>query len=339
LPFERKTWNLAAEKGEEIERAYWSGARPRPLPTDADEATFAIRMLIEHSSLPQAFLVLLMAFQEGIRIESSLIMETIETWMRVGSEALDPNSLVRFQIPRIVQELQKRAAQVQGDGVDPDRLARIELFYLELLNGYPVSPVTLYSKLQVDPEFFVEVVALAYPSTNQTAETDEAMPERKRMPDLNAYRLLMSWCDLPGARADGTIDERALWMWVRKARALAESRGLQEACDRRIGEVLAYAPNEDDRSWPSIPVRDALEEIDTDEVLDGFLVGILNKRGGVSKSMREGGAQERELAEKYRRFAEASAIEWPKTASLLRRIADHYEDDARREDERVALER
>ena len=54
--------------------------------------------------------------------------------------------------------------------------------------------------------------------------------------------------------------------------------------------------------------------------------------------MREGGAQERALAEKYRTFADASKFEWPKTAAALRRVAEGYEEDARREDARVKLD-
>ena len=111
-----------------------------------------------------------------------------------------------------------------------------------------------------------------------------------------------------------------------------------EICDSRIGEVFAYDPETGDESWPCIPVRDALEEIGTDDILGGFCAGIYNKRGLVSKSMREGGAQERALAEKYRTFADACKIEWPRTAAALRRVALGYEEDARREDARVKLD-
>ena len=85
-------------------------------------------------------------------------------------------------------------------------------------------------------------------------------------------------------------------------------------------------------------MRDALEDIDTDEVFEGFSVGIYNKRGMVSKSLREGGVQERDLAEKYRAFADASKIEWPRTAKALRDIAMGYDEEARREDERASLD-
>ena len=51
--------------------------------------------------------------------------------------------------------------------------------------------------------------------------------------------------------------------------------------------------------------------------------------------MTEGGEQERELAKKYSEFANRVKVSWPRTALALRRLAEQYESDAKREDERV----
>ncbi len=47
--------------------------------------------------------------------------------------------------------------------------------------------------------------------------------------------------------------------------------------------------------------------------------------------------EERVLAKKYLAFADACKVEWPKTAAALRRVAQGYEQDAHREDERLML--
>ena len=73
-------------------------------------------------------------------------------------------------------------------------------------------------------------------------------------------------------------------------------------------------------------------------MLEGFAVGIFNKRGAYLKSLTDGGQQERELAAKYDAWTQACQIEWPRTAKVLDRIARRYEEQARREDE-VALGR
>lgn len=50
-------------------------------------------------------------------------------------------------------------------------------------------------------------------------------------------------------------------------------------------------------------VREILELVPTEEILRGFAVGVSNQRGVVSKSMTEGGEQERELVKKYAELA------------------------------------
>jgi hypothetical protein len=39
-----------------------------------------------------------------------------------------------------------------------------------------------------------------------------------------------------------------------------------------------------------------------------------------------------------RRYAKASEVEWPSVAASLRRVAERYDEDARREDAEVELE-
>ena len=278
-----------------------------------------------------------MALHQRAIIQPDLLMDALEAWVKPEMRGIDTHQGTVLQIQLLVQELQRRAAE-KDQSVDLDRLATLEWGYLGLLDGHPASPVTLHRKLRDDPDFFVDVLGLVFRPKNRPVGKREDVSEADRKRAQNAYRLLSSWQDVPGGRSGQGIDEKSLLAWVQKARSKADDRGLLEICDSRIGEVFAYAPDEDDGYWPCVPVRDALEEIGTDEVFQGLAVGIYNKRGMVSRSMREGGDQERILAEKYRKFADASKIEWPKTAATLRRIADGYEDDARREDDRAAAD-
>ena len=64
-------------------------------------------------------------------------------------------------------------------------------------------------------------------------------------------------------------------------------------------------------------------------------MGVHNARGVVTRSLDEGGAQERELSAKYRSWAERLVFDYPYVASILERIADGYERDAEREDSEV----
>jgi hypothetical protein len=213
--------------------------------------------------------------------------------------------------------------------LDLSRVARIEWGYLHLLDGYPASPETLHELLSNNPELFIEFLGLVFQSgegeKNETSKEDKARAE-------NAYRVLLSWEIIPGTRADRSIDEATLHDWIQKARAMGKAQGKLDVCDIRIGGVLAHAPRETDGSWPCIPVRDAIEEIASDDLASGFEVGIYNLRGAYNKSLEEGGDQERTLAKQYQDWAEACKIEWPRTSLSLRRIAESYTTQAQRED-------
>ena len=64
-------------------------------------------------------------------------------------------------------------------------------------------------------------------------------------------------------------------------------------------------------------------------------MGVYNARGVVSRSVDEGGAQERALSAKYRAWAERLGFDYPYVASMLESIAEDYDRDAEREDAEV----
>ena len=108
--------------------------------------------------------------------------------------------------------------------------------------------------------------------------------------------------------------------------------GRAKVGDESIGEALAAAPPDHDGSWPCQAVRDLLEELRNDDVDRGLQVKVFNNRGGTSRSLDEGGRQERELAEKYSASERQFLERWPRSAAIMRQLADTYESHARRED-------
>lgn len=338
LPFQRQTWELTAEKGDAAAEWYWSHTPPHVCPDNREDATYAVTMLVKYKNPLVASHVLRMALHQKLSFEPSLLMDVLESWMAWAATLetpYHPNSSSHYNISFLFQELQS-AATSRDERVDLQRLARLEWLFLDLLDGHPASPATLHSLLRDQPDFFVDVLGVVFRPKGQAKPERPSETDRRRAE--NAYRLLLHWRDVPGKEKDGTVNEQVLFNWIRAVRSLAGQRGLLEVADLRIGEVLAYAPGENDDSWPCVAVRDALEEIGTDEVFGGFGAGIYNKRGVVCKAPRDGGVQEWALAERLRKYAQACEIEWPKTAATLRQVAAGYEEEARREDAETEID-
>ena len=61
----------------------------------------------------------------------------------------------------------------------------------------------------------------------------------------------------------------------------------------------------------------------------GFAIGKERLRGVTTRSLFDGGQQERALVEQYRESAGRITTKWPFTAKILRDIAQGYSQEAR----------
>ena len=334
LPFDRETWDHVARRQPEVVDRYWRVTPALSAWESPEGAEYAVAKLLEHARPAAAIRVLGMALHRDATFDPGLIMDALEGWLKLaaGSPGQARVQADQHYLQQLFQELQG-ALDREQPGSDRRRLALLEWAYLDLLDGHPASPATLHGMLRDDPAAFVELLGLVFRPKGVAKEDAPELSEGDERRAKNAYQLLYRWEDIPGQRKDRTFDEEALFGWIEAARSMARERDLLEVADAQIGQVLAHAPGEPDGSWPCLPVRDALEEeVGTEDVFDGFGIGIYNKRGVHWKSPQEGGAQERTLSERYRAFAEACRIDWPHTAAELRRVAERYEEQARRAD-------
>src|SRR5262249_55443271 len=114
---------------------------------------------------------------------------------------------------------------------------------------------------------------------------------------------------------------------------LADKAGRAEIADQHIGRVLAYSPGDPDGTWPSASVRDVIELARSRSLDRGFFLGIVNKRGPTWRRPTDGGVQERELAQSYRRLSKAVRLEWPRTSAVLEQVAKSYEHQGETHDD------
>jgi len=184
------------------------------------------------------------------------------------------------------------------------------------------------------PEFFIEILTLLFRRSDEL-ETERPEPSEYDLSRaIQAERLLKSWHRVPGTQADGSVDGDALHAWTQSVQILAEKEARRVVAEIRIGNVFAYSPPEKDAdtAWPCISVRDVIDEFWSQALANGFEVGIIYQRGLDQSTLAEGEAPKERLAKQYFDWAEASRIEWPKTAACLQRVSEHYEAEARRED-------
>lgn len=223
-------------------------------------------------------------------------------------------------------------------------------------------PAALNMKLASDPLLFARLVELTtHPDDDDVDETDSAgrAPQDAveaeagdkddpggdggtwTIPDtpetrLKAFKILRKWrTPLPGSVGDDPPTTEALQSWVLRARTRLASVGRERAGAHQIGRALSGPAYDPDGIWPCRAVRDVLEHENDSDIESGSWTGRLNDRGVSTRGPYSGGQQERDLAAKYKGWADQVRNSWPRTGALLDSIAQDYESDARREDGRA----
>ena len=325
LPSERATWDLMGRMDPETQHEYWPAMRPWGLkPDDVEDA---VRKLLEHERPYDAVEVLSMKVGLKRDIPRTLIVEALELAMQTDPKMAMHSQSLSFNVGRLLDALEP------SDEVDANRIAKLEWAYLPLLR-LQRSPRLLHQELGRNPSFFSEIIALVFRA--EGAESLEVSKEQEAQA-RHGHDLLKSWHTVPGTSNTGVINVKELSEWACRARELTQANGRGRIGDQTIGEVLSGSPAGTDGVWPAEPVRDIIENVASPDLELGFQIGCYNGRGVITKNLEEGGEQERQLTKRYEKYAETVRNCWPRSAAMLRRIADTYRTEARREDDHSEL--
>ena len=163
--------------------------------------------------------------------------------------------------------------------------------------GQRARAVTLYESVMSEPSVFTELVSLIYKPRCQ--EHQEPVTEAAKATATHALEILRGCKRMPGTGIDGQIDQNTFTRFIDSVRDLCRQADRLTVSDLTLGEILAHAPADDDGTWPFFPAREILDRPELDDMRRGFSAGAWNKRGVTSRSLWNGGGQERDLATNY----------------------------------------
>ncbi|WP_448548729.1 hypothetical protein [Thalassotalea fusca] len=269
-------------------------------------------------------------------------------------------SLIEYDVkkvpPRLVYEILHNMLTVQEEGAtysngtwikkaikcisDTDEinqkdLARLEYAYYPVFNNPESIPKNLHDELLNSPSTFVELVCLTYKAEGKYHLKDDV--NSNEYARTNAWKILHYGRGMPGMREDRSIDIDVFNNWVNEVREAGRSMDRETMTDQSIGQWLSKCPEQEEGVWPCYPVCELLEKSDASNIRKAFATGIHNNRGVVTRAYRGGGSLERDLATKYKCFAEKVNDIYPKTAQILIEIANYYEYQAKQEDDEAKL--
>lgn len=328
LPFQNDIWSLAESMGSEVSRSYWSKVGGFAPELSSEDVEFVVAKLLACGRSSTAVCLLAHAIFNKRAIASDILLQTLESLM--AHHDMDISTVLRnrmHDVQAVFAHLQTR------DDVNEGRLAALELQYVSILDDE--KPLVLHRLINDNPKMFVDCLSRIFRSRNEEEQVgfDEAERKQRSFIAGQVYRVLHSWNRLPGQNADGSVVFETLWDWVETARNLAKDCGRLEVCDSYIGQLFARAAYPKASGWPNIAVCKVIENLCSDDLERGFYIGIRNERGVTSRSLYEGGKQEREEADLFDRLAAEIALRSPRAAAVLRDVAESYRRQALREDE------
>ena len=332
-PFGQDTWRWLGQFSENIQSKYWQEVVPQYGRHSEAERAEIIDRLLEAKRPRAAFHAVHLDWKE---VETSRLMRLLLAVATVDAEPSDWYRPDAYYISEALASLNSRP------GVSQEEMAQLEFMYMSALERSKHGIPNLERQIAGSPIFFVQALAFVFERNDDGQDPPEWRiedPERRTNLGWVAYRLFERITHIPGTGQDGEINAEALQSWVNEVRRLCVEYGRVEVGEVRIGQLLSKAPAEQDGSWPCLPVCEAMESIASQQIGNGFHIGALNSRGVHSRSIDEGGTQERELAAKYHGWARLRAFDYPYVSTIIEGIAADYDRQAGWEDDRVEIQR
>lgn len=330
-PFQASTWRLLDGYGEDIRAGYWRDVFPSWGRHTPAELTELIDHLLEARRPRAAFHAVHMDFKD---IETSRLKRLLHDVATVNAEPAGHFKLDSYYISEGLDSLDGRA------GVSRDEMAQLEFLFIDPLDDSKHGIPNLESQIAQSPALFVQAVALAYKRSDKGEDPPEwriENPDQRSAVALAAHRLLDQIKKLPGTDENGRINAAALATWLVEVRRLCHDYARADVGDHCLGQLLAKAPEGENGMWPCEAVCEAMEGIASPEIGRGFYIGVHNSRGVHWRG--EGGEQERELAAKYRAWAERLHFDYPYVGGVLEDIAASYEREAAWQDSEDKIEK
>lgn len=335
-PFHGLTWVLVDELDEASQQVYWANVQPDWRQQSDDDLNSGVERLLEAKRPRAAFAWVHFSLE---KIRPALLFRLLSD---VATGEGEPPGEYRLDGHYIAEAFKQ--LDVSGE-FSTDQMAGLEFPYIDALSrergahgSHGIPHLERY--MESHPEFFAEVVAWVFKRSDGGEDPDTlkvADPELGKRRAERGYSLLDALERIPGRNKLGEVEADELLKWLTKVRHSCAALGRQVTGDVTLGELIANAPLGADGVWPCEPVRDVLERVQSTDMARGIHTGLYNLRGVHMRG--EGGDQERELAAKYQRWTAALEFSHPFVASILKGMADSYEQEARGQDTRAKVER
>jgi hypothetical protein len=333
-PFRRSKWQIV-DRLDEVNRAeYWQAVSPNWIFEFEDENEEGVERLLTAKRPRAAFAAIHFALE---KITPALLFRLLSEMVKDGNDKPGHYRLEQHDLQRAFVFIDKNPE------ISLDEKASLEFAYIDALSeglGEKSKVPNLEKYTQAHPELFIQAIVWTYKRKDDGEDPSEwrVAPDNAEHFATRGYKLLDAVQLTPGHDDFGELKAELLSKWIKTVRETCSQLARGEIADVCIGKLLAHAPADGEGVWPCEVVRDVMEDIQSEKISQGCCTGLYNLRGVHWKG--EGGQEERQLADKYKRWAQALRFSHPfVSGSLLSNMVKTYEIEASREDTEAEIRR
>lgn len=334
-PYRASTWELVDQLSAMAQNRYWMEIVPQYICESAEENNESIRRLLEVGRPKAAFVSLRFELK---KVSPPLLVQMLSAMAGESQDKDGEYLLDSYDVRHAFQLLDRNS------DLTLEKKAELEFIYVEILaRTYPGDRKqipNLERYVEEHPDLFVRSVVWAYKRDDLGADPAEfRVPEGCEHIAQRAYCFLEAIERIPGQDKVTKEEQREeLMEWVTRVRRSCAELGRERIADECIGKLFSHAPVGKDGVWPGEAVRDVMDDLRSEDISIGAYRGLYNARGVHWR--REGGGQERELANKYRTWADALQFTHPFVSStVLMPLVNTYEREAEQHDAEVGIQR
>jgi len=312
-------WELVEIQPPAVRDHFWLAVRPTYIQSDSDHLSFCMEKLLA-AARPRTAMEAL--GDRATELPSDLLIRMLKG-IAAGQE--DDIALAQsWHIARVFEALSKTdCAQSE--------MVSLEVAYYPILEHDKYGVPHLMAEILSVPESFMELICLAFKPRNAEREP---IPENLHAAAETAGSLIHSGRGVPGISSNGEIDSELFFSWINRVRDLAKEKDREAVTDLTVGAWLFDWPlNKGLECWPDPVIAALLDQDDCEDIRRGFHRGVHSSRGVTSRMPYDGGKQEREVAEEFRRFSSHWKDSKPNLAEMIENLAKSYEHEALRHDE------
>lgn len=335
-PYRLTTWELVDQLSTEARATYWRDVVPQYAFDAPDENNESVRRLLQAKRPRAAFAALHFKLDE---IRPPLLVQMLSGMAQEGNDKPGEYQLHDYDVQRAFQLLDR------NPDISLEEKAGLEFAYIDVLartfrggDGHQIPNLERY--VEDHPDMFVQAVAWAYKRKDRGEDPPEyRVGEGREHLATRGYRLLEALERIPGQGKPTEKEQRKkLSEWVSTVRKACAELDRGDIADLCLGKLFSSATAGKDDVWPNEVVRDVMEELQSESLSNGAHTGRYNARSVHWRG--EGGGQERELAHKYRKWADALQFTHPfVSSSLLMSMVRTYEREADQQDTEAGIRR